>query len=420
MTDITFETTAQDVASRSLRVTVPLTHLEAAERRAIKEYARQVRLPGFRKGHAPEPVVRRRFGSEIRQHVLQDAVRESWDSILKDSDLQPIADPRITNLEYEEGKPLAFDMLIEVRPSLELATIGGFSVTRTVAPVTDEQIDEQIGRMRDQKSSWSPIEGADVRPKPGQLVSVTVENIVDGQAPGEASPHSIVLGDGQAIPDLEERIMAMSPNETVDAEIRLPDDHPDEARRGEARQVRITLHEVKEKILPELDDAFASEFGEFETLEALRSAIREDLEADAVRTADAGVRDQLVEKIVAANEVPAPPSLVERLIGAYTEGYQVGPEQRQAFATRFAPVAETQVRRELVLDAVATAQKLHATEEDIDARIAEMATARGVEPGALYAQLEQAKRLPELERQLTEEKTFAWLLEQSTVTEGAA
>lgn len=420
MTDITFETTTQDVASRSLRVTVPLSHLEAAERRAIKQYASQVRLPGFRKGHAPEPVVRRRFGSEIRQHVLQDAIRESWDTILKDPDLAPTADPRISNLEYEEGKPLAFDMLIEVRPSLELATTGGFALTRTVAPVTDEQVEEQLGRMRDQKSTWSPIEAADVRPKPGQLVSVTVENLVEGQTSGDASPHSIVLGDGQAIPDLEERIMTMSPNETIDGEIRLPDDHPDEARRGEARQVRITLHEVKEKLLPELDDGFAAEFGEFETVAALRTAIREDLAAEAVRTADAGVRDQLVEKIVTANEIPAPPSLVERLIGAYAEGYEVGPEQRQAFAAQFAPVAETQVRRELVLDAVATAQKLHATEEDIDARIAEMATARGVEPGALYAQLEQAKRLPELERQLTEEKTFAWLLEQSTVTEGTA
>lgn len=420
MTDISFETTAQDVASRSLRVTVPLTHLEASERRAVKAYAKQVRLPGFRKGHAPEPVVRRRFGSEIRQHVLQDAVRESWDAILKEGDLQPIADPRISNLEFEPGKPLAFDMLIEVRPTIELTTTSGFSLTRSVPTVSDDQVEDQVAKMREQKSSWSPLEGNDVRPKPGQLVRLTVANLVDGTISGDSAPHSIVLGEGHAIPDLEERVMAMSLNETIDSEIRLPDDHPDEARRGEARQVRITLHEVKEKLLPALDDAFASEFGDFDGLDALRKAIREDLEGEAVRIADTGVRDQLIEKIVAANEVPAPTTLVERLIAAYAEGYQVGPEQRQAFATQFASIAEAQVRRELVLDAVATAQKLHATEADIDARIAELAASRGVEPGVVYSQLEQAKRLPELERQLTEERTFAWLLEQSTVTEGVA
>jgi trigger factor len=420
MTDITFETTAQDVASRSLRVTVPLEKLAEAERRAVKEYARQVRLPGFRKGHAPEPVVRRRFGSEIKQYVLQDAVRESWDTILKTGDLQPTADPQISNLSFEEGQPLAFDVLVEVRPSLELATTGGFELTRSVEAVADEQVAEQVAKLREQKATWVPLEGAGVRPKPGQLVSVTVTSLENGEPTAEASPHSLVLGDGQAIPDLEERIMAMAPGETVDAEVRLPEDHPDEARRGEARQVRVTLHDVKEQALPELDDAFAAEFGEFASMEALQAAIRTDLEAEARRSADSAVRDQLIEQLVAANDVPTPPSLVARLIGAYAEGYQVPPEQREAFAGQFRPIAEAQVRRELVLDAVATAHNLQATEEDLDARIAEMATARGMETGKLYAQLEQAKRLPELERQVTEEKTFTWLLEQSTVSEGAA
>lgn len=420
MTDITYETTAQDVASRSLRVTVPVEHLAAAERRAVKEYARQVRLPGFRKGHAPEPVVRRRFGSEIRQFVLQDAVRESWDQIRKDTDIQPTADPEVRNLSFEAGEPMAFDLLVEVRPQLALTTTGGFSLTRSVAAVRDSEVDEQLDRIRTQKATWVP-EAAEVRPTPGQLVSVTVVNLdTAGEPVGDAAPHSLVLGDGQAIPDLEAMILTMTPGETTDAEIRLPDDHPDEARRGEARRVRVTLHDVKNQVLPELDDAFAAEFGDFADLAALRSAIREDLEADAVRTADAAVRDQVIERIVAANEVPAPPSLVTRLTRAYAEGYQIDPAQFPAFETQFRTVAEAQVRRELVLDAVATAHNLRAEEVDIDARVAELAAARGVEPGALYAQLEQAKRLPELERQLTEEKTFAWLLEQSTVTEGAA
>ncbi len=419
MTDITYETTAQDAASRSLQVTVPTEQLAASERRAVRQYASRTRLPGFRKGHAPEPVVRRRFSAEIRQFVLEDALRTSWEQILKDTDLKPTADPQVRNVSFEDGQPLTFELLIEVRPSIELTTAGGFTLTRTVAPVTEEQVAEQLDRLREQRANWTPLaEG--VRPAEGQLVSVTVATLTDGEPAGDAAPHSLVIGEGQAIPDLEERIMTMLPGETLDAEVRLPEDHPDEARRGEARSVRITLHEVKSKALPELDDAFAREVGDFADLAALRVALREDLEAEAVRSADAAVRDQVIQAVAEANEVPAPPSLVRRLLAAYAEGYRVPEDQAEAFATSFRPVAEAQVRRELVLDAVVSAQNLRATEEELDARIAELAGARGVEPGALYAQLEQGKRLGELEHQITEEKAFAWLLEQSTVTEGAA
>lgn len=419
MTDITIATTAQDAASRSLQVTVPVDRLAAAERRAVRQYASRARLPGFRKGHAPEPVVRKRFGAEIRQYVLEDALRESWQKILEDTELKPTGDPQVRNVTFEEGQPLTFEMLVEVRPTIELATTGGFAVTRTVAPVGDEQVEEQVTRLRDQKSSWMPL-GEGVRPKEGQLVTVTVATLKDGEPVGEASPHALELGAGQAIPDLEERIMALEPGATVDTEVRLPEDHPDEARRGEVRQVRVTLHEVKEKQLPALDDAFAAEVGDFADLAALRAAIREDLEADAVRSADAAVRDQLIRLVAEANEVPAPPSLVRRLLAAYAQGYQVPQEQAEAFATSFLPLAEAQVKRELILDAVVTAQNLRSTEEEIDARIAELAAGRGVEPGVLYAQLEKAKRLEELGHQITEEKAFAWLLGQSTVSEAAA
>lgn len=415
MTEITYQTTDQDVASRSLTVTVPVDHLAAAERRAVKSYAKRARLPGFRKGHAPEPVIRRKFSAEIRQAVLEDALQSSWKQILADTELKPTGDPQVRDLSFEEGEPLTFSLLVEVVPSVTLTTTGGFTLTRTLEPVTDEKIEEQLTRLREQKAAWSPLEG--VRPKDGQLVSVTVENLKEGEPEGGASPHSLEIGKGQAIPDLEEKILTMLPGETADAEVRLPDDHPDEARRGEARQVRITLHEVKEKLLPDLDEAFAAEIGKFDTVEALRAAIREDLTADATRSADAGLREELIGKLAEANEVPAPATLVRRVMAAYAEGYQVPAGQAEIFAKSFGPVAEMQVRRELILDSVVTAQNLRATEEEIDARVSEMAAARGIEAGKLYASLEQAKRLGELERHLTEEKAFAWLLGQNTVTE---
>jgi trigger factor len=419
MTGISYRTTAEDVASRALEVTVPIEQLEATEQRAVREYARKTRLPGFRKGHAPEPVVRRRFETEIRRFVLEDALRQGWEAILKDSALKPTADPQIRNVAFEQGKPLTFEVLVEIRPELTLATTGGFTLTRTVPVVTDDMVREQLQQLREQRGTWTPV-GADVRPKPGNLVSVTVTPIEEGGEPVPGQPHDIVLGQGHAIPDLEERIMGMAPGETTDAEVRFPDDHSDEARRGQSRNVRLTLHEVKEQVLPPLDDALARELGDFDSLAALESRVREDLASEVGRRADDEVKAELVRQLAEANEVPAPPSMVNRLLHAYADSYRVTPERLETFATSFRPVAEMQVRRELVLDAVATARNLRATEADIDERVAAMAASRGMDAGKLYASLQQNGRIGEIEHAITEDKVFGWLMQQSTITEGAA
>ena len=211
--------------------------------------------------------------------------------------------------------------------------------------------------------------------------------------------------------------MTLLPGEQADAEVKFPDDHPDESRRGQTRRVRVTLHDVKRQELPALDDAFAREVGDFETLEALRAALRQDLEREAAREADAQVRQALIQQIVEANTVTAPESLVHRLMHGYAEMYRVPPEQLPQFEQQFHAIAEAQVRRDLVLDAVVEAHALRATEAELDQRVGELAAARGVPAGQLYGSLQKANRLPELERAITEEKAVAHLLQQSTIDE---
>jgi trigger factor len=181
--------------------------------------------------------------------------------------------------------------------------------------------------------------------------------------------------------------------------------------------VRISLHEVKRQELPALDDAFAREVGDFETLEALKAALRTDLEADAQQSADASVRQELLQQIFAANDVPAPASLVDRLIKGYMKAYQIPETQFDTFAGEFRSVAEQQVRRELVLETLVDREQLRATEAEVDQRVTALASGRNLPVGQLYAELEKAGRLQELERALTEEKAFGWLLKQSTVVE---
>jgi trigger factor len=414
MSDISIVKTKEDVASKSLQVTVPVDRILQAENKAVRQYSQRARLPGFRQGKAPEAVVRRRFGEAIRQTVLEELIRESWDVARKAQDLKPIAEPHIHDLKFEDGKPLEFEFHVEVRPDVQLSRTGGFTVRREVKLVADQDVEEKLRDLQERKAAWLPVEGT--KPSPGQLVRLEVAPI-DGDAVGPAQPYTMVLGEGRALPDVEERVMELLPGQTVDAEVRFPDDHPDESKRGQSRKVRISLHEVKRQELPVLSDDFAREVGDFETLDALRAAIRQDLERDAVAAADAGARQELLQQIYAANNVPAPASLVSRLVQGYMQAYQIPAEQFETFAAEFRPVAEQQVRRELVLDTVVEQEKLGATEAELDERVATLAAGRKMSPGQLYAQLEKAGRLRELERSLTEEKAFAWLLQQSNVVD---
>jgi trigger factor len=414
MSQITVEKTAEDSASKSLRVTVSVDRVREAEARALKYYAQRARLPGFRAGKAPDTVVRKRFGDAIRQTVLEEVIRESWETAKTNESLKPITDPAIRNLKFEEGSPIEFELHVEVRPELKLDRVGGFRIERREKAVPDSAVDEQLARIQEQKAAWIPVEGA--KPSPGHMVRVEVATIENDVA-GASQPHNLVLGENQTIPELEEQIMSLLPGETKDAEVRFPEDHPDESRRGQTRHLRITLHEVKRQELPPLDDALAREVGDFESLEALHSAVRQDLEREAAREADAEVRRSLIAQVVEANNIQAPESLVHRLMHGYAEMYKVPEEQLPVFEQQFHQIAEEQVKRDLALDALVDAHGLRATEADLDERINTMAGARGVPAGQIYSSLEKSKRLDELERAITEEKAFDFLLRQSTVEE---
>ncbi|TLY50840.1 MAG: trigger factor [Gemmatimonadetes bacterium] len=412
MPAILIKKTAEEPGAASLTVTVPVEHVREVEERATSDYQRRARLPGFRKGKAPPALVRKQFAEDIRKYALEEMIRESWKAALAQEALKPVADPHIHNLKWDAGAPLTFEFHVEVKPDLKLERIGKFQLKRTVPKVTEDQALAQLNELREQKAPWTPVPGE--KPRLKDLVHVTIATREGGEAK-DPQPYQLVLGEGRAIPDVEERIMGLLPGETVDATVRFPSDFPEEAKRGQSRDVRITLHEVKRQQLPELDDAFAREVGDFESLEALRRAVREDLEKDAAREADAQVRRDLIDQIVQANRVVAPRPLVERAVYTYAQAYGI-PEDRWAdFSREFAPVAEAQVRRDLILDWLVEHHDLRATDAEVEQRIAELAARRGTPVAELRASLEKAKRLRDLERGLTEEKVFTFLLSQSTV-----
>jgi trigger factor len=281
-----------------------------------------------------------------------------------------------------------------------------------VRPITDDTVQEQIDAMREQRAIWTPIEG---QPAEQDMVTVMLATADDDGNIPEGREYRIVLGGGQAIAGIEELIMSLKPGETAERPVKWPEDFPDESQRAKTKMVRVTLADAKRKSLPDLDDAFTREIGEFESVDALKRAVREDLTTEATREADADVRQKLVDEIIGANPFDVPPSWVNQMVQAYIEAYQVPESEREPFAQRFRAMAERQVRRDLIIDTLSEREKLASTESELDDRVADLATRRGTDVGQLYASLQKAGRLKEIERGITEEKVFKWLLDQNTV-----
>lgn len=409
--DIEIAPSNAEGVERHIKVSVPAETVKEAEEKAARRYASTVRLPGFRPGKAPAAVVRKKFGEAIRQEALETLVREAYQEVVEKQDLKIAGQPHVHDLKFTEGEPLTFELHLEVRPTIDLARTSGFKIERPSSAVTQEQVAAQLDQIRDSKATLTPV--AD-KPVPGDLVNALISTGTDGDS-AEPKSYPIELGAKQAIAGIEELIMEAAPGETVERPVKWPDDFPDEKQRGQTKLVRVTVEDVKRKSLPDLDDAFAREVGDFDSLDALKKTVEEDMQRHAEHEADATVRQKLIEEIVGANKFDVPKTWIQQLVGNYAQAYGVPEDQMDAFGNEFRGIAEKQIRRDLVIDTIAENEKLAATEKDIDERIAEQAETRKVSPSQMYAQLEKAGRIKEIERSITEDKVFRWLLDRNEV-----
>jgi len=410
--EIQIKTKKSEGLERLLEVSVPVETVRDAEDKAARKYATQARLPGFRPGKAPAAIVRKKFGEAIRQAALETLVQDAFKEVMEREKLQPASQPHVHDLHFHEGKPLTFELHVEVRPEVKLDRTSGFRVKRPEQQVGDTQLQEQLDALRDQRATWAPVEE---KPLPGDQVTVNLATAEEGAAMSEAKEYRLVIGEGQAIPAIEELILEAKPGQTIERPVKWPDDFPDEAQRGKTKPVRVELLDVKRKSLPALDDAFARDVGDFDSLDALKAAVKTDLESHAQRDAESQLRQQLLDEVISANPFDVPEGWVAELSEAYLKQFQVPEEERPRFAQEFRPVAERQVRRDLVIETIAEREGLTATESDIDDRVAEVASKRGSNPSEVYASLQKAGRLREIERSITEEKVFGWLKERNTV-----
>ncbi|MED5200125.1 MAG: trigger factor [Gemmatimonadota bacterium] len=400
---------------RTMNVIVPSGVVNSERRRLTGELAARVKLPGFRKGHVPSSVVEKRFGQSLSREALDKLIGAAYREALSQQELNPISEGEVDNVQYEPDHDLTFSISFDVRPEIELSRLGGFRVERPAVNGLEDKLEQVLGRLREEKGTWHPLEEG--KPEDGNLVEVEIQRMNDGEV-GEAQPYQLVLGQGDAIPNIEEAIKSLEIDGSGDFVVRFPDDFPNEERRGQEEHLHIRLDSRQHLVLPELDAEFAKSLGEFEGVEDLNEKIQADLEKEAEEQAESVVRGKLLDAILDANPFTVPVSMVDRYVESVLGNPEgVPPEKLTEAKEQLSPQAEHAVKRILAIDRLSEIQELGATEEELDDRIEEIAEKSGDTPARIYANLQKGERLEALEREITERKVFDFLKEQSEITE---
>jgi trigger factor len=424
-TDLKIAVQESDAWNRRVTVTVPAARVKRTRGAVTEQIARSARLPGFRKGKLPTTLIERQFGTSIDQETVDRTIQEAYREALETQGLNPISQGKVEKVEYERDSELSFEVELEVRPEIELVRTADFTVTRPTTELGDSDVDSVLERLRDERGEWEPLPEGE-KPAVGDQVGVDITALgEDGVAKEDEAPQSyrFVIGEGQAIPEVENAILTLAAGEEGDFTVHFPDDFPDEARRGEAQHLHIRVNEASRKKLPELTDEFAREVGEFEDLAALRTRVMADLADDVEQRSESEVRRQLIDQIIEANPFPVPNSMVNRYL-EHMLGHDPDrphthtPEQDAQIAQAsvvLRPQAEWSLKRMLILERLAESEGLNATQDEIDARVEALAQQHNRNPSEIWLQLEKSGQLEMLEREITEEKVFQHLLAQSTV-----
>jgi len=406
--------------SRRLSITVPSDRVQRVRSSVFSQFANSVRLPGFRKGKTPRNLIERQFKEQIEQEMIDRLIQETYKEALESKDLHPINQGQVTNVQLT-GNEFAFDVEFEVQPAVTLEHLTGFTATRPSTEIGESDVDAVLERIRDDRGHYHDLEG---EAKPDFNDRVTVEITDRDAAEAEkARPYRFVIGEGQAIPEVEAAIMTLTSGAEGDFDVHFPEDFPDAEQAGKEQHLHIRLTRAERKHLPEVDDEFAKSLGEFDDLAALRARVLEDLQKDAEQRAVAEVRGQLVQQIVDANPFDVPGSMVDRYLDHMTgenpdrksKRSAAQEEQFSQYRQMMRPQAEAALKRMLVVESLADREDLRATQDEVDAKVEELASEHGRSPSDVWLELEKSGQLAALESQITEDKVFAYLEKQNTV-----
>jgi trigger factor len=402
----------------------------------VRELRGKVRVPGFRPGKAPRRVIENNVGRDyIYMEALQDGLPNWYSEAVIESDLRPIDRPEISfddALDEEAG--FKFSATVEVRPEAKLGQYKGLEVPKRELSVTDEETDEQLEEMRGQFATLAAVEGRPVQEGDYAIIDFKGERMATGDAleGGDAEDYMLEVGKGELLKDFEDNLVGMNADERKQFGVTFPMDYQEESLRGQAVLFHVHLKEVKERELPPLDDDFAKEASEFETLEELRGAVRGQLQTAVDDRIEGEFRGLVLNAVAEKAEIEVPDVMVHEKAHEMVQSFErsirqqgIEPEQYYQITgsshhdveERVRPDAEDTVKKELVLDAVAVAEGIEADEEAVMHEIGHLAGESGREPAEIAETMKANGTYSLLEEEISRQHVIDFLAENAVPVE---
>jgi trigger factor len=430
------ELTDVSETKKTLSVEVPQEVVEAEVARITQRYARAARLPGFRPGKAPVQVVRRRFRDEILHDVAHDLVPRVVGDALRDKGVQPVDTPKVRDLQLEEGKPLTFTAAIETAPHVDAGDLATLAVQRPEMPVTEEDVDQALSRLRDRLARMEPVEDRTAEQGDTVVMNLSRRRLTGAQGaaiePEEPESHQAVsaeIGAAANPPGFDEHLLGVAAGTHKTFDVTFPSEYEVEEMAGARVEYSVEVTALRRRVLPTLDDEFAKDLGEFATLADLRGRIRQDLEQDAERERTRRMRQQVLEQLAGRMTGEVPEGMVAREVDRRVEEFarrlmDQGVDPRQAaidweeFRTQQQEPAVATVKSVLVLDEIVRREAIEVSDEELDADISGYATRAGRTLSEVKAQLAQQDQLDNIRTGLLREKAVSHAMSRATI-EGA-
>lgn len=416
-----------------LTIEVPAEEVNKALDQAFKKVVNQITVPGFRKGKVPRQIFEKRFGVEaLYQDALEIIIPEAYSKAVDETGIFPVDYPEIGDFEsFEKGKDFTFTATVTVKPEPKLGEYKGLEVKKLSTEVTDEEVEEQIQNLLNRKAEYEIKEDEPI--VEGDIAVIDFEGFLGDEAfeGGEGEDYPLEIGSGQFIPGFEEQLVGLKAGESKDIQVTFPEEYHAEELAGKDTTFKVTVKEVKTKVLPELNDEFAKEAdSEVESVEELRNKIKEQLAEQKKNEAESTLHDELVEKAAENAEMEIPEAMIHneihRMIDEFAQRlqmqgisldlyYQFSGQTEEDLHEQFREDAETRVRISLTLEAIAKAENIEVTQEDIDKELEKMADQFKMDKEKIITALGGTTEL--LENDIRNQKTVEFLVENAKITE---
>ena len=372
-----------------LSFTVEAEKFEEAMKKVYSKTAKYFNIPGFRKGKAPMQLVERQYGSEIfYEDAFNELVPDLYDEAIKENNIEAVSKPDIDITQMEKGKDLIFTATVQTKPEVKLGKYKGIEIKKIEYNVSDEEINHELGHMQERNSRLISVEDRPV--EEGDITVIDFEGFVDGVPfeGGKAENHELEIGSKTFIPGFEDQIVGMKIDEERDINVKFPEEYFSKDLAGKDATFKVKLHEIKKKELPELDDEFAKDVSEFDTLDELKKSIKEKIEEENKNKEKYETEEEAIKTVCENTEIDIPSGMIELEIdnmikdiearlsyqGLKLEQYlQMMGKTESEMRTEFEEQAKRSVKSRLVLEAIATAEDTLPTDEEVTEKIKEMA-----------------------------------------------